>query len=292
MRRFVNKNTHLPLCAKQFGPFAHFTKRHRSAANPPLGFTLVELLVVIAIIGILIGMLLPAVQQVREAARRTRCQNNLKQIGLALHSHHTAKSEFPIGTVEFRLFDPSKRQLAWSVFLLPYMEQDNVFEMLDLNLAFDDANNAEGASKIISTYVCPSSLRGETLVNGLGPSDYGGIFGEIITSPNDPPKGTMLIDQAISIRDVTDGTSNTLIVAEDSRSPDAQWINGRNIFDQAFPINQVPAGITIDNEIRSEHLGGANGVFCDGSVRFLSESISLPALAAICTRDRGEVVNF
>ena len=198
MRRFVNKNTRRPLCARKFGHFARCT-RHRHAADAPSGFTLVELLVVIAIIGILVGMLLPAVQQVREAARRTRCQNNLKQIGLALHSHHTVKSEFPIGTVEFRLFDPSKRQLAWSVFLLPYMEQDNVFEMLDLNLAFDDANNAEGASKIISTYVCPSSLRGETLVNGLGPSDYGGIFGEIITSPNDPPKGTMLIDQAISI---------------------------------------------------------------------------------------------
>ena len=292
MRRFLTKNTRRLLCTKHACRTARSRKRHRPATSAPFGFTLVELLVVIAIIGILIGMLLPAVQQVREAARRISCANNLRQIGLALHSHHTVKSEFPIGTVEFRLFDPSQRQLAWSVFLLPYMEQDNVFQMLDLNLAFDDANNAAGASKIISTYICPSSLRGETLVNGLGPSDYGGIFGEIITSPNDPPKGTMLIDQAISIRDVTDGTSNTLIVAEDSRSPDAQWINGRNIFDQAFPINQVPAGIAIENEIRSEHHGGANGVFCDGSVRFLSENMSNTALAAICTRDRGEVVDF
>jgi len=249
----------------------------------------VELLVVIAIIGILIGMLLPAVQQVREAARRARCQNNLRQIGLALHSHHSALSEFPIGTLEFRLFDASQRQLAWSAFLLPYLEQNNVFQKLDLDFAFDDVRNAEGAATIISTYVCPSSMRGETLVQGRGPSDYGGIFGERIISPNNPPKGTMLVDRAISIREVIDGTSNTLIVAEDSRSPDPQWINGRNIFDQAFPINQAPI---FENDIRSEHPSGANGVFCDGSVRFIGEGISNPALAGICTRDQGEIESF
>ena len=294
MRRLTNKILPTPVRARRSG--LYYNRQSQPRPKRPFGpraaFTLVELLVVIAIIGILVGMLLPAVQQVREAARRVSCQNNLKQIGLALHCFHTSESEFPIGTLEFRLFDASKRQLAWSAFLLPYLEQKNVFEMLDLNLAFDDANNAAGGSQIIPTYVCPSSFRGESLVNGLGPCDYGGIFGEIITSPNDPPKGVMLIDEAVSIRDVTDGTSNTLIVAEDSRSPDAQWINGRNIFDQAFPINQSPPGIAIENEIRSEHVGGANGVFCDGSVRFLSESISNPTLAAICTRNRGEVVSF
>ena len=82
--------------------------------------------------------------------------------------------------------------------------------------------------------------------------------------------------------------SNTLIVSEDSNSPDAQWINGRNIFDQAFPINQAPA---IENDIRSEHPQGANGVFCDGSVRFLNETIANEILAAICTRALGEVVD-
>ena len=97
----------------------------------------------------------------------------------------------------------------------------------------------------------------------------------------------MLIDQAVSIRDITDGTSNTLIVAEDSKSPDAQWINGRNIFDQAFPINQAPS---FENGIRSEHPQGANGVFCDGSVRFLNESMAEETLAAICTRALGEIV--
>ena len=97
----------------------------------------------------------------------------------------------------------------------------------------------------------------------------------------------MLIDQVVRIRDITDGTSNTLIVSEDSMSPDAQWINGRNIFDQAFPINQAPG---FENDIRSEHPQGANGVFCDGSVRFLNEAIDNETLAAICTRALGEVV--
>ena len=96
----------------------------------------------------------------------------------------------------------------------------------------------------------------------------------------------MLNDVAIALRDVTDGSSNTLIVAEDSGWRDGQWINGRNIFDQAFPINQAPF---FENDIRSEHLQGANAVWCDGSVRFLSESTSLETLAAICTRAGGEI---
>ena len=252
------------------------------------GFTLVELLVVIAIIGILIGMLLPAVQAVREAARRTQCANNLKQIGLALHNHHAAKQEFPIGTVEFRLnSDTSQRQLAWSAFLLPFLEQQNVFDQLDLQQAFDAVDNRAAAATVLSNYLCPSTVRETDQPDGRGACDYGGIFGERIISPNNPPKGVMLIDRAISIRDITDGTSHTLIVAEDSKSPDAQWINGRNIFDQAFPINLAPA---FENDIRSEHTGGANGVFCDGSVRFLSDSTANEPLAAICTRALGEVV--
>ena len=254
----------------------------------PHGFTLVELLVVIAIIGILIGMLLPAVQAVREAAHRTQCANNLRQIGLALHSHHSAMQEFPIGTVEWRFgSDTSQRQLAWSAYLLPYLEQQNVSDQLDLTRAFDAVDNQLAAATVLSVYLCPSTIRETDQPEGRGGCDYGGIFGERISSPNNPPKGTMLIDQAVSICDITDGTSNTLVVSEDSQSPDAQWINGRNIFDQAFPINQAPG---FENDIRSEHPQGANGVFCDGSVRFLNESIENETLAAICTRALGEVI--
>ncbi len=255
--------------------------------SPRPGFTLVELLVVIAIIGILVALLLPAVQLVREAARRTTCANNLRQIGIALNSYHSSHGKFPIGAVEWRPGnDMSKRQLAWSAFLLPQLEQNNVYERLDLNLAFDHPFNADAAKTILPVFICPSSLRGAETVNGRGPSDYGGIFGERISGPNNPPKGCMLLDVAVKIRDIRDGTSNTLVVAEDSRSPDAQWISGRNIFDQAFAINQAPV---FENDIRSEHPSGANGVCCDGSVHFLAESMDLNVLAAICTRAGGEV---
>lgn len=246
-----------------------------------------ELLVVIAIIGILVGMLLPAVQWVREAARRTACSNNLRQIGIALNSYHAAHNEFPIGAIEWRPgSDMNQRQLAWSAFLLPQLEQNNVYERLDLSFAFDHPVNASAAATILPVFICPSSLRGPERVNGRGPSDYGGIFGERISSPNWPPKGCMLLDVAVKFRDIRDGTSNTLVVAEDSRSPDAQWISGRNIFDQAFAINKAPA---FENDIRSEHPSGANAVCCDGSVHFLDESMSLNVLAAICTRAGGEV---
>ena len=252
------------------------------------GFTLVELLVVIAIIGILISMLLPAVQQVREAARRITCGNNIRQIGLALQNYHSSKMEFPPGGIEFRSFsNPAAKQLAWSAFLLPFIEQQNVHQQIDFSEPFDSSINATAAAHVISTYVCPSSNRGTDLSEGRGPSDYGGIFGERINSPNNPPKGLMVYDTTYSFRDVRDGSSNTLIVAEDSDFSDGQWINGRNIFDQAFAINQAP---DFENDIRSRHPGGANGVFADGHVQFLSEDMDLFLLGGICTRDGGEVV--
>jgi prepilin-type N-terminal cleavage/methylation domain-containing protein len=254
----------------------------------PRAFTLVELLVVIAIIGVLMALLLPAVQSAREAARRSSCSNNLRQIGVALALYHTAHQTFPAGGIEWRPpNNPAKRQLAWSAFLLPHLEQQKLYEMLDLSKGFDAAENAAGASAVLSVYVCPTSPRGKKLVSGRGPCDYGGIFGERITSPNNPPKGVMLYDEWIRLEDIRDGASSTLIVAEDSQWPEGQWINGRNIFDQAFAINAAPP---LENDIRSRHAGGAQGVLGDGSVRFLTETMDLKALAALCTRAGREIV--
>jgi len=259
-----------------------------SAGAARRGFTLVELLVVITIIGILIALLLPAVQAARAAARRMSCSNNLRQIGIGLHNYHAALGCFPPGGLEPRSPKwPQGRQLAWSVFLLPYVEQQPLYDALDTGKAFDHADNAEAAAAILSLYVCPSVPRGMELREGRGPCHFGGIYGERISSPNNPPKGTMLYDQAISIRDISDGTSHTLAISEDSGFTDGQWINARNVFDQAFGINQAP---DFENDIRSEHAGGANGLFADGSVRFLSESMALETLAAICTRAGGEIV--
>lgn len=252
----------------------------------PAGWTLIELLVVLAVIGVLTGLLLPAVQQVREAARRTACANNLRQIGVALQNHHAALGHFPMGGMEWRGADPSKRQLAWSAFLLPWIEQQQVYDHIDFEKPFDAPENASAAATIIATYICPSGPRGPTLVDGRGPADYGGIYGERISGPNQPPKGVMLYDRTIAASDILDGVAYTLVVSEDTGWPDGQWINGRNIFDQAFAINQAP---DFENDIRSHHPLGANGCFCDGHVAFLPETMDMDVLAAICTRAGREV---
>jgi prepilin-type N-terminal cleavage/methylation domain-containing protein len=254
------------------------------------GFTLVELLVVIAIIGALVALLLPAVQGARESARRSQCANNLRQIGLALLAHHDAHGALPMGCLEWRPpGNTTQRQLAWSAYLLPYLEQQPLFDALDLTQGFDAPANAEAASQWISTYLCPSSRRTEEHYSPRGPSDYGGMYGERITSPNNPPKGAMLIDEVVKLRHVTDGASQTIVVVEDGQFSDGEWINGRNILDQSeYPINSAPP---FENDIRSEHPGGAQVVLLDGSAHFLNESIHPKTLAALCTRAGGDIVD-
>ena len=254
------------------------------------GFTIVELIVVIAIIGVLVALTLPAVNSARESSRRVSCANNLRQIGLGLQLHHEHHGKFPAGGIEWRPDggDESKRQLAWSVFLLPYLEQQSVYDQLDLKQAFDSVTNAEPASIILSVYVCPTSRRGARRVEGRGPCDYGGIYGERIQGPNRPPKGLMIYDQWLTTAHVRDGLSSTIAVAEDSAWSDGQWINGRNLFDQAFAVNAAP---DFENDIRSDHPGGAQVVMADSAVRFLSDELDINILAALCTRAGGEAIS-
>lgn len=260
------------------------------------GFTLVELLVVIAIIGILIALLLPAVQAAREAARRISCGNNLRQMGIALQSYHSALGSFPPGCIEPAFQKTGGRQFAWSALLLPFLEQQPLHDSINFSQPFYAEVNAEAGATVLSVYLCPTSRRSSPLVRGLGASDYGGLYGEAI--PPIPTNGTwnaangmMLYDRAITIAEVRDGTSNTLVVSEDTTSNDGQWINGLNIFDQKYAINYTPDDPRLwENEIRSDHPGGAYGVFADGSVRFLNETMDLKILKAIITRAGGEIV--
>lgn len=264
----------------------HFSKK-RVCRRRCRGFTIVELLVVIAIIAVLIALLLPAVQQVRESARRMQCLNNMHQIGLALHNYHSTHNSLPPGGLQPRPIWPRGKQFAWSAFLLAYLDQKNASDAIDFDYPFDDPVNAVIAATPITTYVCPSTPRSSMLTRGMGATDYGGIYGERIFTRNNPPRGVMIYDRAIRFRDITDGTSNTLAISEDAAFRDGQWINGRNLFDQAFQINKAPR---FENDIRSEHPQGANGLFADGSAKFLNEQMDLKTLAAICTRDGGEVV--
>ncbi|MDX2038268.1 MAG: DUF1559 domain-containing protein [Isosphaeraceae bacterium] len=252
-------------------------------------FTLIELLVVIAIIAVLIALLLPAVQAAREAARRIGCVNNLAQIGIALHGYHDSWNAFPPGAWDLRTFrKPKGRQVAWSALILPGLEQTPLYDSLNIILAYDSLENRTSAAVVLEVYLCPSSTRGEDLVDGRGACEYGGLHGERINGPNNPPKGMMLHDAPVSLAMVPDGSSNTIIVGEDTGFADGQWINGLNLFDQAFPINRAPR---FENDLRSNHPGGVDVLLADGSVRFLRETIHSQALAALCTRAGGEIVS-
>jgi prepilin-type N-terminal cleavage/methylation domain-containing protein/prepilin-type processing-associated H-X9-DG protein len=253
------------------------------------GFSLVELLAVIAVIGLLAALLMPAVERARETSRRMACLNNLHQMGLGILAFHDAFQRFPEGGVEYRMLRgsdgklrwPSGRQLAWSAYILPYVELQSLARRIDFSKAFDSPENAAVAAQLVPLYLCPSVPRKSYLVRGRGACDYGGIYGERIASPNEPPKGVMLYGEYVRMRDIIDGSAHTVMVSEDSGWPEGQWINGANVFDQGYAINKAPS---FENDMRSKHPGGVNGLFADGNARFLSENMDLKILAAICTR--------
>jgi prepilin-type N-terminal cleavage/methylation domain-containing protein len=220
------------------------------------GFTLVELLVVIAIIGILIALLLPAVQAAREAARRMSCTNNMKQIGLALHQYHDVFKSLPAG---WRGYDPSSGEpfwfghpgWAWSASILPFMEQNAIYDNeVDFSRPITDPANDWIRTAVIPTFRCPSDVGNETfqLPDG-GPSiddsitfpvematgNYIGMFGTIdfhhLGHPASPQfngcqgNGTFILNRQFSFRDLTDGLSNTLIVGErSSKLAPSTWV--------------------------------------------------------------------
>lgn len=264
------------------------------------GFTLIELLVVIAIIGVLVGMLLPAVQAAREAARRTQCKNNLRQVGLALQLHHDAQGAFPVGCIDVRTTQNREgKQLSWLASSLPYLEQHLLWEQIDFQSAYDSLANAQAAATRVTIYLCPSTSRvaedredAFTIPSNptepeLAAADYGGNFGTTQVLPK--TNGIFFYNDAVSIHEITDGTSKTLAVLEDSgrgQAWDGEWINGENVFNQANTPNQQQ-----NNEIWSDHPGGAHAISCDVSVRFLSESLDPQVLKALCTRSNGELIS-
>ncbi|HWL10239.1 MAG TPA: DUF1559 domain-containing protein [Planctomicrobium sp.] len=206
------------------------------------GFTLIELLVVIAIIAILVALLLPAVQQAREAARRSQCKNNLKQIGLALHNYHDTHQIFPCGFVNF----PSNamtntRGWGWGALILPYLDQSVLFQQLQVNTIRIDqveggtypANGSPLTQTAISVYRCPSDTgpRINSDRGNHGTSNYSGVFGNSTPSGRDPDgtayaaayscghdwrrgDGMFFANSNIRMRDLVDGTSNVLAIGE------------------------------------------------------------------------------
>ncbi len=282
-----------------------FRSRH-AIGRRRAAFTLIELLVVIVVIGLLVALLLPAVQMAREAARRMQCTNNMKQIGLAVLLYEQQVGYFPPGCTECGFFpSPIEKGHAWSALLLPFLEQDPLWRQLDTSLRFNAEENRPATSTVVSTYLCPSTVRrldnrrddftGDINQNnkiddgeGMACTDYGGNFGLQQYGDDGRPQGLLIYNAPIRAAEVTDGLSNTWIVGETSGRPYG-WANGRNIFDTTTRPNNEP--LRTSNELFSDHPGGVNVVFCDGSVKFLAEQIELSVLFGLCTRAGQEVIS-
>jgi prepilin-type N-terminal cleavage/methylation domain-containing protein/prepilin-type processing-associated H-X9-DG protein len=328
--------------------------------KPPsrLGFTLIELLVVIAILAILIGLLLPAVQKVRESAARMTCTNNLKQIGLALHSYHDTNKLFPPGYVDGNTNPASTPDndvgpgWGWASFLLPFLEQDNVYRQINFSQGVGIGANAQISQQPLTIYQCPSDPNQQafmvytssilsTFTGTFHPlatvahGNYVGCNGWIETFPGAGDNyGLFLRNSHYTIANITDGLSNTIVVGERSSNhspstwtgavtgggtpawmvapsvppytpppcplpfPGSPYDPGNADCDQALILahgntTHVPSAdqpFWDPDTFYSMHTpAGANFLFGDGSVHYLTSGIDPNTYQALCTIAGGEV---
>lgn len=302
-------------------------RKHRPKAT---GFTLVELLVVIAIIGVLIALLLPAVQAAREAARRTQCQNNLKQIGLGIQNHHDTLRQFPPGHRFTTSCANSYAVGSWVVWTLPFMEQQNLRDLYSSTNPWWNGANEAARDVEVETLVCPSDV---SVANFNSATNFGfrgnyaantgiGTYSRsLCTTPAHQTglsvKGPFVFNSKTRFADLTDGSSNTLGIAEIRRvnandSRGALFADaGSNLYTHDFTpnptssdatercVSQVAQGLPCTSNgsggphrlsVRSLHPTGAQGLLLDGSVRFISETIDLNTWQALGTMNGGEVL--
>jgi prepilin-type N-terminal cleavage/methylation domain-containing protein/prepilin-type processing-associated H-X9-DG protein len=270
------------------------------------GFTLIELLVVIAIIAILLGMLLPAVQKIRDSALRSQCLNNLKQMALAFHLHHDARGAFPHGGRTIAPYSSAtlqdRRDWSWLYQILPYIEQEPLYRHPDPVLI---------CKTPIKLYYCPARRSGDTIYGDSGPRfDYAGNAG---SDPYNGSDGVLVRygNPRVRIASITDGLSQTIMLGEkqlnlaklgENIDDNEAWpIPGWNDDYDVYRIGRHPvAGYTppardyrsqsINASYRfgSSHSGGVNIAFCDGSVRLIGYGVDPVAFMRACVRDDGE----
>ncbi len=241
-------------------------------AKRPMPVVLIVVLVLGAVLlcsGIPIALLLPAVQAAREAARRSQCSNNLKQLALAMHNYHDTYRCFPPAYLADENGNPMH---SWRVLILPFIEQQALYELYDFDQPWDSPANLSLAQTVIPAYQCPSDP------SATGPeTSY-----VMVVGPGTLYDGT----EPTSLQDITDGTSNTIMLVEVTGAG-INWSEPRDLdLEQiALQIN-APSG----QGMGSKHPGGMNVAFCDGSVRFLSETIDPQTLERLITIDDGNPV--